>query len=201
MYMGVQTCTRCGTEHPATKQFFWPASNCVGGISHICRPCRRTQDRAWRHKTKDVRRKQRAALYRANKDRHKAYEKDYRKRHPLAARVTTMYHGMHAHARQRGLTVDKALTRRLVLVWLQRNPRCECCGKLFSVLAAGAGRMRPDAPSIDRVDSAQGYDATNIALICWRCNDLKGNATLNELATVVAWLRRRQDVEHRREEC
>lgn len=45
------------------------------------------------------------------------------------------------------------------------------------------------SPSIDRIDPKKGYVRGNIAIISWRANDIKGNASLREIEMVCAWLR------------
>lgn len=47
----------------------------------------------------------------------------------------------------------------------------------------------PNYPTIDRLVPELGYTKDNIAVISWRANDLKGNASLQELQSVVDWLK------------
>jgi hypothetical protein len=45
-----------------------------------------------------------------------------------------------------------------------------------------------NSPSLDRLDSTKGYDRDNILVVSWRANDLKADATLEELKSIVfAW--------------
>ena len=44
------------------------------------------------------------------------------------------------------------------------------------------------APSIDRIDPRKGYVVGNVAIISFRANRLKMNASLAELKQLVAWL-------------
>jgi hypothetical protein len=52
---------------------------------------------------------------------------------------------------------------------------------------------RPNAPSVDRIIPAAGYVPGNVRVISWRANDIKGNATFEELEAVVFELRRLRD--------
>jgi len=45
-----------------------------------------------------------------------------------------------------------------------------------------------DSPTVDRIDNTKGYTKDNIAIISWRANSIKGNATLKELKSIVKWL-------------
>lgn len=62
---------------------------------------------------------------------------------------------------------------------------------LFS--AAGGGKKPPtllgNSPSLDRIDNSKGYTPDNIRVISMRANDLKSDATLEELEAVVAYMR------------
>jgi hypothetical protein len=44
------------------------------------------------------------------------------------------------------------------------------------------GKQRqPGAPSLDRIDSSLGYVPGNVWIISWRANNLKGDATVEEI--------------------
>lgn len=47
-------------------------------------------------------------------------------------------------------------------------------------IAVGVGRQ-PNSPSLDRINSSQGYILGNVRIISRRANELKRNATLQEL--------------------
>jgi hypothetical protein len=49
-------------------------------------------------------------------------------------------------------------------------------------------RREPNSPSLDRIDNTKGYVPGNVWVISWRANDLKRNATLEELKLLVAAL-------------
>ena len=42
-----------------------------------------------------------------------------------------------------------------------------------------------NSPSLDRLDSRRGYEKDNIVVVSWRANDLKGDASLEEMETLV----------------
>jgi hypothetical protein len=65
-----------------------------------------------------------------------------------------------------------------------KDRRCPVLGVLFVT----EGR-HPYNPSVDRLDPSKGYVRGNIAIISWRANAIKRDATLAELEALVKWLR------------
>lgn len=66
---------------------------------------------------------------------------------------------------------------------------CPCCSqKMMPRTGAAKQGPTPQSPSIDRLDSAYGYVPGNVAVICWRCNELKRNATPDELRKILMWI-------------
>lgn len=64
----------------------------------------------------------------------------------------------------------------------------EFCPVLGIKLKSGRGRGQhlPSSPSLDRIDPNGGYVRGNIRVISYRANQLKSNATLEELRAVLA---------------
>ncbi len=56
----------------------------------------------------------------------------------------------------------------------------------------GSSYQTNNSPSVDRIDNNKGYTKDNIAVISWRANSIKGNATLEELKMLVKWLEEQQ---------
>lgn len=50
------------------------------------------------------------------------------------------------------------------------------------------GKKRPFAPSLDRLNPAEGYTPSNIRIISWRANRLKSDATVAELKQILDWI-------------
>ena len=60
-----------------------------------------------------------------------------------------------------------------------------CCPVLGIPLKPGEGKPIAHSPSIDRIDNSKGYTPDNIVVVSWRVNDLKKNASIEELEKIV----------------
>jgi len=68
-------------------------------------------------------------------------------------------------------------------------PVPECCPVLGIPLAYNAGRRNENSVSIDRLDNKKGYVKGNIKIMSWRANNIKSNATFEEIEKVYNFLR------------
>lgn len=48
----------------------------------------------------------------------------------------------------------------------------------------------PASPSLDRIDPNRGYTKDNVQIVSWRANKIKSDATLEELESIVASMRK-----------
>lgn len=64
--------------------------------------------------------------------------------------------------------------------------KCPCCNVEFEY---GKNYKNNNSPSVDRLDNAKGYIKDNVSIICWRCNSLKSDASIQELEQIVKWLK------------
>lgn len=69
---------------------------------------------------------------------------------------------------------------------------CPCCGRQI-VPNQDRSRATHASPSLDRVIPALGYVPGNVEIICWRCNDVKADASAAELRAVADWLDNRAE--------
>lgn len=65
---------------------------------------------------------------------------------------------------------------------------CPCCGVEFNYNRNRGWAGRRYSPSMDRVDNEKGYITGNLAVICWRCNAIKRDATSSELRLIADWI-------------
>lgn len=67
------------------------------------------------------------------------------------------------------------------------------CPVLGLVLAVGEGKRTDASPSLDRLVPNLGYVRGNVRVISWRANNLKSDATLNEMRAVLTYM---ESIEH-----
>lgn len=62
----------------------------------------------------------------------------------------------------------------------------------YNCVGRGRGNPNPAKASLDRIDSSKGYEEGNVWIISWRANQIKNDATLDELEKLVLALRKKQ---------
>jgi len=96
-----------------------------------------------------------------------------------------MFLGVRSRAKKRGIEIT--ITADDIVI----PDNCPCCGQRLEVRTGPLKQGQvPTSPSLDRIDSRRGYVPDNIAVICWRCNEVKRNASAEELRMVAAWMER-----------
>lgn len=144
-----------------------------------------------RHRDEILRRV--AAYRKKNKKRILRWQRAYAKRNPKRFRASyRKYYAtpknrmvtLFTHATQRGRPYDLRLK-----YLLMANPpsHCACCQKLLDY-SVGRGQDKKDSPSLDRWDNSKGYTLDNTHVVCYRCNELKRDATLSELKLLVRYM-------------
>lgn len=121
-------------------------------------------------------------------DRRSRRRKEKRFSEQPAGRISVMVTDAKMRANQRGLEFDEAIRAKFIAA---PPDKCPCCGIAFNFVLASENLDRRRSPSLDRFDNLKGYTLENSVVICYRCNSLKSDATLQELEKVVAWMRSR----------
>ena len=67
----------------------------------------------------------------------------------------------------------------------------ENCPIFGTKLERGIGMISNSSPTLDRIDSSMGYIKGNIHIISWRANNIKKNATLAELKSILDYMKDR----------
>lgn len=197
-------CSKCGQLKPRSIQYFVSQKNCIDGIGGVCRPCANKTQKARRNTTEQKEKRRLQWLSRKPKE-----VKRDKKRNKVAAlkrwavtpikqRAHILLNGMRSRARKHNLEFDADFfTISCIEEQLINFPHCPCCGKKFRIEIPSQRKQQlksgpaNDSPSIDRMDISEGYTKENTALLCWRCNNLKRDATPDELEMVARWMRRK----------
>lgn len=82
-----------------------------------------------------------------------------------------------------------AVTAQDILAVWPADDRCPVFNEPFFYGLRPNGKPTHYAPSLDRIDSAKGYVVGNIAVVSWRANKVKSDATADELEAVARWIR------------
>lgn len=157
-------CAKCCESKPADS--FYKNKSKKNGRNSYCKQCVTEYTCAWQ---------------KANPDRKRAANERYYKAHPgIAAERSRAWHKDHperkmlksAKGRATKFGIEFDINREDLL------PLPTHCPILGIELQWGGGNGRTDnSPSLDRIDSAQGYVRGNIQVISWRANRLKGDST------------------------
>lgn len=65
----------------------------------------------------------------------------------------------------------------------KQKDKCFYCDKNFNYRSSMKERI--DSPSMDRVNPNLGYIESNIVISCYRCNQIKSDASIEELQNII----------------
>ena len=101
-------------------------------------------------------------------------------------RMRLLVNGAISRAKKDGRDFDENLRDQLMA-----SPplNCGCCGLALDYSMRRGNRKL--SPSLDRFDNMSGYTKANVVVVCMRCNEVKGTATIDELEQVIAYMRSR----------
>jgi hypothetical protein len=133
-----------------------------------------------------------AALYRANKGYYKARSQQWRSENHKQMLATLreyrrdnyeriMIIAARRRAKERGVAFD--LDEADIFIPFE----CPVLG--IPLLPSSNGKWSPGSPSLDRVKPELGYVKNNVRIISWRANQLKRDATLEELERIVEYMK------------
>jgi len=126
-------------------------------------------------------RRQRPDVQSKLKENARAYRERYR--------LPRLAYGVVQRCKRTGIECDRDFLLELVK---SKPVRCPCCKRKINYKISNTVFYPiPDGPSLDRIDATKGYIRGNVAIICWRCNALKRDATLSELKKIVAYMEAR----------
>ncbi len=128
-----------------------------------------------------------AIYYANNRDRIRDQHAQWRTTNPekvlrlrISHRISQMLYGAKRRAQAQG--VPFAIT----LADIEVPTHCPVLGLR---LEYGEGRPRPESPTLDKLIPELGYVPGNVAVISFRANLIKQDATAEEIARVAEWVR------------
>jgi len=157
----VKTCNHCGVVQPLSA--FPKNKNTRDGLLGQCKSCKRVASRAY-ERTPEFR-----ARMRENTRRWKARDI-----------VRYLLTRARARCKKSGLAFE---------ITADDVALPEACPLLGLRLERGVGEVRPNSPSLDRIDSSKGYVPGNVWIISRRANTIKSDATVAELEAIASGLR------------
>jgi hypothetical protein len=99
----------------------------------------------------------------------------WRRKYPLRSLIRSAK----KRSRTRGTRFDLAETDLMIPL------RCPVFG---IKLIQGTRRLKDNAPTIDEIVPGRGYVKSNVAIISWRANRLKSDATIKEVRAVLKYM-------------
>ena len=161
----MKTCSKCGAEKPATREFFSPQPKGRDSLHSYCKKCCAALA---------------TAKYRADVPAGRKRNRDDRRSHP----ERWLKYGAKQRAKRRG--VPYALNDIDIVI----PERCPVLGiKLITRGGEGASGGRRNSATLDCVIPEKGYVPGNVRVISHRANMIKTNATESELAAVLRYVR------------
>ncbi len=115
-----------------------------------------------------------------SQERKREYDRINRKNHP----EKWMLKRTKARAAKRGVIFD--LVKDDIVI-------PEYCPVLGIKLEQGRNQKLPNSPSLDRIIPSKGYVKGNVAVISLRANQIKNDATIEDLQKVINWLKKTID--------
>jgi hypothetical protein len=189
--METKQCSKCGCSFPNTIEFFIPSKTCRNGLAGTCRACMKAYQKKWKE-----------ANYQTLLGKKREYYREYYKpisasrsrsrlnQNPLLVRAYALRGGMLERHRRLGIPFDsEEISVFFLIELLKATTNCPCCGVGLDISYKMDAKKKDNSPSMDRIHGDQGYVLGNIAILCWRCNNLKRDATPDELQKVVDWMR------------
>lgn len=149
---------------------------------------RQATTRRYREKNREALKEYSRKYYQENKDKHNAVVKaNYEKHHKLKRQLAhqadprvSMWKAAKQRSRKKNLVFDIEIDDIIVP---------EVCPVFGTPFSFGIGRACSTSPTLDRKDSTKGYVKDNVQVISWRANDLKKDATIEELQAIVEYMR------------
>lgn len=184
----LRICKKCGQEKEL--ELFTKTKACRLGYGHTCRKCSTANSSKWKKQNSVRIAARRRELYHQTKGKiHRENQLRRQSQTPFRFRCQLLRSGMRNRSQLNKLPYDeKTLTVDYLMERLTKDNRCECCKKTLDLGYKENNQFSQISPSIDRVDPKKGYTVDNIAIVCWRCNRIKQDATAEELRVIANFI-------------
>jgi hypothetical protein len=148
-----------------------------------CYECKLIKAAKWKHCNPEKHTLANTKWSKANKDSVRNTKRKLIEKDPKRRWASTALQNAKKRAQHRNLPFD------LTVEYIYNLPTDTCPVFNTPFKFTGNGRIRPESPSIDRLDPTQGYVVGNVVVISMKANSIKQNATSAELQKVADWLR------------
>ncbi len=185
------------TEHRPTRAQakdeglarYWSNHRCPQGhvgwrrtVNGSCCQCNSAKD-AQRTRKPDERRRANEKWNASSKAR--AAKIAWRDRDPINAWACAALSNARLRANKSGVPID--IDKDYI-----RSIFTERCPVFDTVFELNGRKIRPESPSLDRLDPAKGYVRGNVAIISLRANAIKSNASWQDIQRVADWLKQQE---------
>lgn len=180
----MKTCTKCGAEYPATREYFPPHKRTRDGLSSWCRPCARACSRRYQRANREARRaymrqwreanpEYMRQWYEENREAQRVYKRQYRTTKPEVHRAA--WH--RRRARKLEAPGDGVSAGQWADVLERYGHKCLACG------------ATEDLTMDHVVPLAKGgaHDVSNVQPLCHSCNASKQDQTIDYRPDVSVW--------------
>jgi len=183
----MKKCSKCFILKPFSE--FHKNRKVKSGITSTCKICQNEKQNSWRKKHSNILAKRRRDEYQKTKGLIiKNREQKRKERVPLKYRCQQLRNGMRNRSNHSDIKFDSDFfTVEYLISRLSKNSNCECCDKKLDI-DFRKNKIVDNSPSVDKVDPKKGYTKNNVAIICWRCNRQKTDATPNELRMIADYI-------------
>jgi len=156
--MKTKICSKCKNAKSITE--FWKQKSSKDGLHCWCKECYRNWRREWNKNNPEKCRKNELKWQNKNPER----------------RWASSCLGNHRRAGYKiNITIDE-------LHKMAKNIKsCPICNKKLDY-RIGKGKTKIDSPALDRINNEKTLNRNNVWIICYKCNTIKQDLTLQELA-------------------
>lgn len=183
-------CSQCKQMLPVGD--FFKNKRLSDGLRSYCKKCAAQSKKRWlENGGKEKSRQVRKQWY---KNGGKEKMQSYVKANPVKVITSNLLKGARRRAKEKSLPFDIDLdyVRSIVGENAELASHCPVFGFAldWSCQRNNGGKVLPNSPSIDRIDPERGYVKGNIKIISFRANQIKSDASHEELKLVTAYLGR-----------